>query len=162
MIYPFDNFTYECDVLGAYDMDKFLKMKNSEERKQFVCGLHPPARRMWLGSFLCYALSSDFNPHISKENVEQIKYLPRDDNDVKEPFFKSFLKLCRYLDEIKYLDNTALTHVRKFLHLGCLEHERELFTKLLTKTLDVGITADELNEICPWLTPADNSNNKEV
>lgn len=61
-------------------------------------------------------------------------------------------EICETLSKRKALDDATVYQVIAFLSV-CSPAERELYTKLLTKTLRLGVTAKTVNKVIPGLVP---------
>ena len=64
----------------------------------------------------------------------------------------SIYEICETLSKRKALDDATVYQVIAFLSV-CSPVERELYTKLLAKTLRLGVTAKTVNKVIPGLIP---------
>ena len=61
--------------------------------------------------------------------------------------------ICESLSKRKALDDATVYQVCVFAQNMCPPHEMELYTKLLSKTLRLGVTAKTVNKVIPGLIP---------
>lgn len=61
--------------------------------------------------------------------------------------------ICESLSKRKALDDATVYQVCVFVQNMCPPHEMELYTKLLSKTLRLGVTAKTVNKVIPGLIP---------
>lgn len=61
--------------------------------------------------------------------------------------------ICECLSKRKALDDATVYQVCVFVQNMCPPHEMELYTKLLSKTLRLGVTAKTVNKVIPGLIP---------
>lgn len=66
--------------------------------------------------------------------------------------FKDIFECCDYLSGLRAMDGATLRQVRSLLH-KCSTDERNLYIKLLSKTLRLGVTAKSINSVIPNLIP---------
>lgn len=64
----------------------------------------------------------------------------------------SIYEICETLSKRKALDDATVYQVIAFLSV-CAPAEREMYTKLLAKTLRLGVTAKTVNKVIPGLVP---------
>lgn len=104
----------------------------------------------WFCKFLYYALNPLLSYSLSERtlrdiNMEQLK-------DVKQAFFKDIFDCCEYLSRLRGIDDATTRQVCVML-LGYPDDERDIYIKLLAKTLRLGVTAKTVNKIIPNLIP---------
>lgn len=61
--------------------------------------------------------------------------------------------ICETLSGRKALDDATVYQVRAYLQCMCNPEEAEFYTKLLSKTLRLGVTAKTVNKVIPGLIP---------
>jgi len=61
--------------------------------------------------------------------------------------------ICETLSNRRALDDMTVYQVCTFVQSMCAPHESELYTKLLAKTLRLGVTAKTVNKVIPGLIP---------
>lgn len=66
--------------------------------------------------------------------------------------FRNIFDCCEYLSSLRGADNSTIDRVRMWLY-SLPEKERTIYTKLLSKTLRLGVTAKTVNKIIPNLIP---------
>lgn len=99
---------------------------------------------------LYYALNPLITYNLSEKTL-------RDMNDEKlvgtqNVFFSGVFDCCEYLSRLRAIDDATARQVAAFL-LSFPEEEREIYIKLLSKTLRLGVTAKTVNKIIPELIP---------
>ena len=107
----------------------------------------------WFKKFLYFAL----NPLLTYNLSE--KTLTRTDADdialanTQLVFFDNIFDCCDYLSRLRGVDDATVRQVKLLLYNHCNESEREVYKKLLAKTLRLGVTAKTVNKIIPGLIP---------
>ena len=64
----------------------------------------------------------------------------------------NIFEVCEELSQRKALDDTTVYQIKSFLE-GQPEEEKELYTRILSKTLRLGVTAKTVNKAIPGLIP---------
>lgn len=67
--------------------------------------------------------------------------------------FNNIFEVCDMLSDMKAIDDNTLLNVQMFLFNACTEEERNVFIKILTKTLRLGVTGSTVNKVIPGLIP---------
>lgn len=67
--------------------------------------------------------------------------------------FATIIECLDYLSSLRGMDDTTVRHVAMLLADGCDESARDLYIKIISKTLRLGVTAKTVNEIIPGLIP---------
>lgn len=99
--------------------------------------------------FLYYALNPMLTYKISERTLRnQIEFRP--EITLTET---NIFEICESLSKRKALDDTTVYQVCAFIQFMCAPHEMELYTKLLAKTLRLGVTAKTVNKVIPGLIP---------
>lgn len=104
-------------------------------------------------TLLYYALNPLITYNISEKTMDKILKEPIEEGYQKLVFFNDIFSCCEYLSRLRAMDDATLRQVRLFLCNCCDSEERELYAKLLTKTLRLGVTAKTVNKIIPNLIP---------
>lgn len=104
-------------------------------------------------TLLYYALNPLITYNISEKTMDKILKEPIEEGCQKLVFFNDIFSCCEYLSRLRAMDDATLRQVRLFLCNCCDSEERELYAKLLTKTLRLGVTAKTVNKIVPNLIP---------
>lgn len=100
-------------------------------------------------SFLYYALNPLLTYKVSEQTLREVSgYDPRITLTLTDIF-----SICDALSQRKAVDDAMLYQVRAFLSLVRDDNERELYIKLLAKTVRLGVTAKTVNKIIPGLIP---------
>ena len=100
-------------------------------------------------SFLYYAL----NPLLTYKVSEQTLSRPGGYDPAITLTTTNIFEVCETLSKRKAVDDATLYQVRSFLSMVPDWDERELYIKLLAKTVRLGVTAKTVNKIIPGLIP---------
>ena len=92
-----------------------------------------------LKKILYYALNPLITYHISEKTV--CKLLNSADNNEfqKLVFFNDIFECCEYLSRLRAIDEATLRQVKLFLNHYCDEEERDIYSKIISKSLRLGI-----------------------
>lgn len=121
-------------ITGANDKQQFIKDHADDENFR---------------NFLYYAL----NPLLSYNLSEAT--LRKEDNTAPSTGyrpFKDIFECCEYLSRLRGLDDATVRQIKMFLS-ATPDDARELYIKLLSKTLRLGVTAKTVNKVIPNLIP---------
>lgn len=100
-------------------------------------------------SFLYYALNPLLTYKVSEQTLKEVSVY---DQRITLTFTDIF-SVCDALSQRKAVDDATLYQVRAFLSLVRNDDEREMYIKLLAKTVRLGVTAKTVNKIIPGLIP---------
>lgn len=103
----------------------------------------------WFCGFLYYALNPLLSYNVSEKTL-------REGNDVENirlAFFSDIFGCCEYLSRLRAIDDATVRQVKVFLQYYCQADERDLYIKLLSKTLRLGVTAKTVNKVIRNLVP---------
>lgn len=124
-------------IIGANAKQEFIKQHSNDD---------------WFCKFLYYTLNPMITYNLSEKTLNTptvgTGYIP------SEPkMFRDIFECCEYLASRRGIDADTLFRVQCFLDISCKSREKELYIKLLSKTLRLGITAKTVNKIIPGLIP---------
>lgn len=128
-----------------------LQKVTGANAKQKVIRQH--ADDEWFKMFLYFAL----NPLLTYNLSE--KTLAKTDSDdsvlanTRLIFFNNIFECCEFLSRLRGVDDATIRQVKLLLYNHCGKSEREVYIKLLAKTLRLGVTAKTVNKIIPGLIP---------
>lgn len=128
-----------------------LQKVTGANAKQEVIRQH--ADDEWFKMFLYFAL----NPLLTYNLSE--KTLAKTDSDdavlanTRLIFFNNIFECCEFLSRLRGVDDATVRQVKLLLYNHCGKSEREVYIKLLAKTLRLGVTAKTVNKIIPGLIP---------
>lgn len=128
-----------------------LQKVTGANAKQEVIRQH--ADDEWFKMFLYFAL----NPLLTYNLSE--KTLAKTDSDdavlanTRLIFFNNIFECCEFLSRLRGVDDATIRQVKLLLYNHCGKSEREVYIKLLAKTLRLGVTAKTVNKIIPGLIP---------
>ncbi len=100
----------------------------------------------YLRKFLYYALNPLLTYNLSEKTLRQE---PPSGGD---SCFNDIFDCCEQLSRLRGIDGFTVRNVLSFLS-GFSAEERELYIKLLSKTLRLGLTAKSVNKVIPGLIP---------
>lgn len=100
----------------------------------------------YLRKFLYYALNPLLTYNISEKTLRQKP------DSKGTSCFNDIFDCCEQLSRLRGIDGFTVRNVLSFLS-GFTAEERELYIKLLSKTLRLGLTAKSVNKVIPNLIP---------
>ena len=106
----------------------------------------------WFKKFLYYALNPVLTYNVSEKTLRKFVGTPLTNKKAKLVFFGDIFECCEYLSRLRGVDDATLRQVQLLLYRSEPD-ARELFVKLLAKTLRLGVTAKTVNKIIPHLIP---------
>lgn len=103
--------------------------------------------------FLYYALNPLLSYNLSEKTLRLAggeKY----SRDTDLVFFTNYFDCCEYLSRLRGIDDATVRQVKTLLYGYCdNKSDRELWIKLLSGTLRLGVTAKTVNKVIPDLIP---------
>ncbi len=108
------------------------------------------AENEWFKKFLYYALNPLLTYNISEKTLRDFD---ETDKGIRLQFFNNIFECCEYLSRLRGLDDATIRQVKILLYNHYGDDERELYIKLLAKTLRLGVTAKTVNKVIPDLIP---------
>lgn len=103
--------------------------------------------------FLYYAC----NPLLTYNLSEETLALKENEMDVISPLagdtYKDIFNVCEGLSRLRGVDDATVRMVKAFLYCNCAPEERDIYIKVLAKTLRLGVTAKSINKVIPNLLP---------
>lgn len=133
-------------MLGAITAINALQRESSTLKKQEV--LRRFKDNEDFRKLLYYAL----NPMLTYKVSEQTLSRPVQHNSAITLVLCDIYTICETLSQRRAVDDATLYQVCAFLN-ACAPHEKEFYTKLLAKTLRLGVTAKTVNKVIPGLIP---------
>lgn len=106
----------------------------------------------WFKKFLYYALNPVLTYNVSEKTLRKFVDTPPTDEEARLVFFEDIFECCEYLSRLRGIDDATFRQVQLLLYRSEPD-ARELFVKLLAKTLRLGVTAKTVNKIIPHLIP---------
>lgn len=100
----------------------------------------------YLRKFLYYALNPILTYNLSEKTLRQ------EPPSCGGSCFNDIFDCCEQLSRLRGIDGFTVRNVLSFLS-GFSAEERELYIKLLSKTLRLGLTAKSVNKVIPGLIP---------
>lgn len=125
-----------------------LQTTSGANAKQDI--LQKYAGNEWFKKFLYYALNPLLTYNISERTLRDFDGA---DKGIQLQFFNNIFECCEYLSRLRGLDDATVRQVKILLYNHYGDEERELYIKLLAKTLRLGVTAKTVNKVIPDLIP---------
>ena len=125
-----------------------LQTTSGAKAKQDI--LQKYASNEWFKKFLYYALNPLLTYNISEKTLRDFDGA---DKGIQLQFFNNIFECCEYLSRLRGLDDATIRQVKILLYNHYGDEERELYIKLLAKTLRLGVTAKTVNKVIPDLIP---------
>lgn len=101
----------------------------------------------------CKLLYYALNPMLTYKISEQRLRTPVTYDPAITLTMLDIFDICECLSKRRALDDATVYQVCVFVQNMCPPHEMELYTKLLSKTLRLGVTAKTVNKVIPGLIP---------
>lgn len=131
-------------VIGYKDIIKLQQITGTKAKEAFIKEHEDDE---YFKSFLYYAL----NPMLTY-NVSE-KTLAGKPNEFTRCSCENIFEMCEYLSSYKAIASIQADMVKVLLNRLPDEEERNLYIKLLAKTVRLGVTAKTVNKIIPGLIP---------
>lgn len=130
------------------NINDILRLQNTSGSLDKVNILKELKDDVWFRSFIYYALNPLLTYNLSEKTIRD----ELDDVDAVR-FFKDIFDCCRYLSRLRGIDSGTIRQVKAFLNTFP-EDEREVYIKLLSKTLRLGITSKTVNDVWDNFIPS--------
>lgn len=134
--------------MGYTDVLTLQSLRGANKKLQF---LKEHGEDEWLRRFLYYALNPLLTYNLSEKTLRE-----EDESSVPDSglvFFEDIFECCEYLSRLRALDDATVRQVKTLLYHHCSKDAREIYIKLLAKTLRLGVTAKTVNKAIPNLIP---------
>lgn len=128
-----------------------LQQAKGSKAKQEVLQKYASNRQFQL--LLYYALNPLLTYHLSVRTLFKTKEDEVCFANTGLMFFQDIFECCDYLSRLRGIDDATVRQVKLLLYNHCDESERDIYIKLLSKTLRLGVTAKTVNKIIPELIP---------
>lgn len=136
--------------MGYSDIYTLQSLSGANAKQEFI---KAHSNDSWFRRFLYYALNPVLTYNISEKTLRAVVDTPPTDENAKLVFFSNIFECCEYLSRLRGVDEATLRQVQLFLYVHCEPDARELFIKLIAKTLRLGVTAKTVNKVIPNLIP---------
>lgn len=107
----------------------------------------------WFKRFLYFALNPLMTYNLSEKTLSKTDADNAMLANARLVFFNNIFDCCDYLSRLRGIDDATVRQVKLLLYNHCNKIEREVYIKLLAKTLRLGVTAKTINKIIPGLIP---------
>lgn len=132
-----------------YNIGQLQSLSGTIAKQNFI---KENASNEWIRKFLYYALNPMLSYNLSEKTLRE-RVAAENIGMSRKRWYKDIFDCCQQLSEMKAMNDETLEKVQVFLQLQCVSGERELYIKLLSKTLRLGVTAKTVNKIIPGLIP---------
>lgn len=126
-----------------------LQLLNGVTEKQLFIRNH--ANDEYFRKFLYFALNPLISYNLSEKTL-RLGSKPNTDMAPVSSCYSGIFDCCEQLSRLRGMDSWTLIQVQLMLYTYC-DEERELYIKLLSKTLRLGVTAKTVNKVIPNLIP---------
>ena len=132
-------------------VEQILELQNAKGSNAKLTVLRKYREDNWFRMFLYYAL----NPLLTYNLSEATLRKRTETEEEKQPliFFNNIFECCEFLSRLRGIDDATVRQVKTLLYHYCTDTEREVYTKLLAKTLRLGVTAKTVNKVIRELIP---------
>ena len=107
----------------------------------------------WFKTFLYFALNPLITYNLSEKTLTEDIFDSVESGKTNLALFGDIFECCEFLSRLRGIDEATIRQVKILLYNQCDELEREIYIKLLAKTLRLGVTAKTVNKIIPGLIP---------
>lgn len=128
-----------------------LQKATGANAKQEVIRQH--ADDEWFKMFLYFALNPLLTYNLSEKTLAKTESDDAALANTRLIFFNNIFECCEFLSRLRGVDDATIRQVKLLLYNHCGKSEREVYIKLLAKTLRLGVTAKTVNKIIPGLIP---------
>ncbi|MDE6149844.1 MAG: hypothetical protein K2F81_07095 [Ruminococcus sp.] len=136
--------------MGYSDIYALQALNGTNAKQEFI---KAHSEDGWFKRFLYYALNPVLTYNISEKTLRKLVDTPPTDKNAKLVFFSDIFGCCEYLSRLRGVDDATLRQIQLLLYAHCEPDARELFIKLIAKTLRLGVTAKTVNKVIPHLIP---------
>lgn len=131
-------------------VDSILELQSASGANTKIAILKKYRDNEWFRNFLYYALNPLLSYNLSERTLRNL--CGEKMKDVKQMFFKNIFDCCEYLSRLRGIDDATTRQVASLLS-SFPEEEREIYIKLLAKTIRLGVTAKTVNKVITNLIP---------
>lgn len=131
-------------------VDSILELQSASGANTKIAILKKYRDNEWFRNFLYYALNPLLSYNLSERTLRNL--CGEKMKDVKQMFFKNIFDCCEYLSRLRGIDDATTRQVASLL-CSFPEEEREIYIKLLAKTIRLGVTAKTVNKVITNLIP---------
>ena len=136
--------------MGYRDIYELASLKGARQKCDYI---KAHSSDEWFKKFLYYAFNPLITYQISDKFIDKFRKGEIEINpDTKLVFFDDIFSCCEYLSRLRAVDSVAQKQVA-FMLTGFQEDERNLYLKLLSKNIRLGITSKTINKVIPDLIP---------
>lgn len=135
--------------MGYRDILELQSISGAKAKQDFLkqhCGDD------WMKQFLYYAMNPLITYNLSEKTLRTVVQIYKHCDGLASQFGNIF-ECCEYLSRLRGMDTATLAQVQMFLCLLPNEDEREVYIKLLSKTLRLGVTSKTINKAMGNLIP---------
>lgn len=134
--------------MSAMDIIALQSIKGTKEKCAFI---KKHSDEEAFRKILYYSLNPLITYNLSEKTLRDSE--EKSITNTKLVFFSDIFECCEYLSRLRAMDDATIRQVKTLLYHHCSKKEREIYIKLLSKTLRLGVTAKTVNKIIPNLIP---------
>ena len=136
--------------MGYKDIYELQSIAGANAKQEFI---RNHSKDEWFCKFIYYALNPMFTYNLSEKSLTELVTGIENYNTSNSHMFKDIFECCEYFAARRGIDTDTLALVQIYLYTQHQDQERDLYIKLLSKTLRLGVTAKTVNKIIPGLIP---------
>lgn len=136
--------------MGYLEIYQLQEITGANAKKEFLA---EHSEDDWFRKFLYYALNPLLTYNISENTLYKLLSTSKQGATQKLLFFNNIFECCEYLSRLRGIDDATLRQVCTLLNMCEDASERDLYVKLLAKTVRLGVTAKTVNKVMPKLIP---------
>lgn len=137
--------------MGYQDIYELQRLSGAKAKQAFM---ETKKDDVWFQTFLYYAVNPLITYHLSEKTLRKFVQEHKINGGIPQPHsFDNIFDCCEFLERLRGMDTATLFRVQEFLCEKCEEDERELYIKLLAKTLRLGVTGKSVNKVFDALIP---------
>lgn len=129
-------------------VDQILELQNARGTNAKVDVIQKYKDDWYFRTLLYYALNPVMSYNLSENTLRK-----KAENLWQYASFDDIFECCDFLSRLRGIDDATILQVKEFLYERCSEQEREVYIKLLSKTLRLGVTAKTVNKVIPGAIP---------
>lgn len=104
-------------------------------------------------ALLIFAENPFMTYNVSEKTLRRVVQEYKQGDSIRPHAFADVFECCSFLSGLRAMDGATLHDVQTFLCEQCPEEEREVYIKLLSKTLRLGVTAKTINKAIGNIVP---------
>lgn len=132
-------------------IEKIVELQNAQGANAKLAVIQKYKNDASFRNLLYFALNPLITYNLSERRLRNLANVRLE--DAKAVFFHDIFDCCEYLSRLRGMDDATVRQVQVFLYNNTPEDEREIYIKLLARTLRLSVTAKTVNKVIPGLIP---------